>query len=174
MKTKHPAVALLLMAWVSTASAAGKGDEWIGNLREMLLNSATIIEVQQNAQGLANIRSAIIREVRGNPSYVELHLKEPSPALAFCKHLGWNRPYAYSSDVHQNNWWMELWEADLKDPHGVRIALESPKIGRWRIRLALSGQPSGELPKTSAGASPAYDLRRYKADIVYLEIGLEE
>ena len=86
-------------------------------------------------------------------------------AATLAKAWGWARPYAISGDVHQRGWQLELYESDLKDPYGKRIATAAPSLGAWRATVGLAGRPQGDLPEVVAGASPAYDLTRYRASV---------
>jgi hypothetical protein len=102
--------------------------------------------------------------------YVTITYVEPVSAVLCCEVMGWERPYALSTDVHQTRWQIRLWEADLADPFGPRIHTRVPALGVWAILPQLSGRPQGELPSLRAGASPAYDLRIYAAAIVAFEV----
>jgi hypothetical protein len=102
--------------------------------------------------------------------YATIAFATPISAQACCEALGWDRPYALSGDVHQTRWQIQLWVADLADPYGPRIHTRAPQLGSWVIIAQLTGRPRGELPAVSAGASPAYDLRVYAADIESIEI----
>src|SRR5262245_59538922 len=60
--------------------------------------------------------------------------------------MGWQRPYALSSDVHQTRWTIQLWVADLADPYGPPIHTRYPSLDDWAVIPQLSGRPQGALP----------------------------
>ncbi len=80
------------------------------------------------------------------------------------------RPYAVAIDVHQHSWIVELFGQKVDDPYNDRIALVPITYGGWTVRLRLAGRPAGSLPKLVAGASPAYDLTHYQAQVVGITI----
>ena len=102
--------------------------------------------------------------------YATLACAAPVAATLFCEAMGWPRPYAVSTDVHQTRWTIQLWVADLADPYGPRIHTRCPSLGHWAVIPQLSGRPQGALPALHAGASPAYDLRVCIADIASIEV----
>jgi hypothetical protein len=102
--------------------------------------------------------------------YATIACAAPVSATPFCEAMGWQRPYALSTDVHQRRWTIQLWVADLADPYGPRIHTRYPSLGAWAVIPQLTDRPQGTLPSLHAGASPAYDLRVYAADIVSIEV----
>jgi len=80
------------------------------------------------------------------------------------------RPYVVSPTVHQTKWIVALWQEDLKDSYTKRVALTPITFGVWVVRPIVSERPQGKLPGVVAGASPAYDLKTYSANVVALEI----
>ena len=84
--------------------------------------------------------------------------------------MGWQRPYALSTNVHQTRWTIQLWVADLADRYGPHIHTRYPSLGQWAVISQLTGRPQGTLPALHAGASPAYDLGAYTADIASIEV----
>ena len=98
--------------------------------------------------------------------YATIAFAAPISAQAWCEALDWDRPYALSTDVHQTRWQIHLWVSDLADPYGQRIHTHAPQLGGWVVIPQLTGRPQGALPTVYAGASPAYDLRCYAADVV--------
>jgi hypothetical protein len=102
--------------------------------------------------------------------YATLTFAAPISAQVCCEAMDWDRPYALSTDVHQTRWRIHLWVSDLADPYGPRIHTRAPQLGSWTVIPQLTGRPQGQLPSVSAGASPAYDLRIYAAEIASIEI----
>jgi hypothetical protein len=102
--------------------------------------------------------------------YATISLAQPIPARACCEALGWERPYALSTDVHQTRWQIQLWVEDLEDPYGPRIHTRLPTLGAWAVLAQLNDRPAGALPPVQAGASPAYDLALYDAAISAIEV----
>jgi hypothetical protein len=95
----------------------------------------------------------------------------PIPAGEFCRAMGWSRPYAISTDVHQNSWSIHLRTADLDDRMGrPRIATDLPRLGKWAVRSFLKNRPAGKLPNLTSGASPAYDLWEFDAEVIGVEV----
>jgi hypothetical protein len=107
---------------------------------------------------------------RDSYRYATITFATPIPAQACCEALGWDRPYALSGDVHQTRWQIQLWVSDLADPYGPRIHTRAPQLGAWALITQLTSRPQGELPAVSAGASPAYDLHVYAANIESIEV----
>jgi hypothetical protein len=96
----------------------------------------------------------------------------PISTQEFCQAMGWSRPYAVSPDVHQETWSIRLWKEDLADFHEPRIVTDFPRLGKWLVDVRLQGRPEGQLPNLSSGASPAYDLWRYKAEVASVRVKL--
>ena len=84
------------------------------------------------------------------------------------------RPYAMSGDVHKRSWELGVFGQDVPDQYNKRISIKQIAFGAWIVRPRLDGRPKGDLPKIVAGASPAYDMTKYKAKIVSLEISGHE
>jgi hypothetical protein len=80
------------------------------------------------------------------------------------------RPYATATDAHQLSWRVVLYKQDVSDPGNARIAVDPIKSGNWTITPRLEGRPEGALPPEVAGASPAYDLTRYSARVIGIDI----
>ncbi|ORB84717.1 hypothetical protein B1987_13995 [Mycobacterium kansasii] len=80
------------------------------------------------------------------------------------------RPYAVAADPHQLSWRVVLYQQQVSDPNGSRIATVPIRFGTWTITLRLEGRPAGDMPDVVSGASAAYDLTRYAARVVGLEI----
>lgn len=81
-----------------------------------------------------------------------------------------DRPYAIATDAHQLSWRLGLYQQNVPDPNGERIAVGPITFGKWIISPLLDGRPAGELPAVTAGASPAYDLANYSARVVGIDI----
>ncbi|KZS68000.1 hypothetical protein LTS72_25905 [Mycobacterium ostraviense] len=80
------------------------------------------------------------------------------------------RPYAIATDPHQLSWRMVLSQQQVADPNGSRIATVPITFGSWTVTPRLEGRPTGDMPNVVSGAAPAYDLTRYPARVVALEI----
>lgn len=74
----------------------------------------------------------------------------------------WRRAYGVSGDAHQRRFSIRLFTQQL-DPK--RIASEAPTVGGYRVDAILTARPVGPLPGLAAGASPAYDLEKYAAEV---------
>ena len=146
----------------------------LSKLKDALTQAHTLPEAKAALQVLApELRITYNeREVFGrhNYRYARLAFAAPVAAIPFCEAMGWQLPYAISTDVHQTRWTIQLRVADLADPYGPRIHTRYPSLGRWAVMPQLSGRPQGPLPALHAGASPAYDLQAYSADIASLEM----
>lgn len=94
-----------------------------------------------------------------------MSFNKPLPADKFCNAMGWRGCYGVSTDVHQNLWWVMIWNSDIKAQYGKRISVNSPQIDDLTVSVGLSGRPKGKLPNVVAGASPAYDLSIYPAEV---------
>jgi|GEM_PF-6471662 len=101
-----------------------------------------------------------------------LTLAAPVPAQRLSKAFGWQRPYASSGDAHQSSWSLWLWSGDIDGRYGPRMADHAPHVGVWAVSPSLDGRPPGDLPKLVSGASPAYDLTVYRANVTWLTIEL--
>ena len=80
------------------------------------------------------------------------------------------RAYVVSPTAHQTKWIIALWQEDIQDPYVKRIAVMPITFGVWVVRPIVVERPRGRLPSVVAGASPAYDLGTYSANVVALEI----
>lgn len=80
------------------------------------------------------------------------------------------RPYAIATDPHQLSWRVVLYQQQVADPNGSRIATAPITFGSWTVTPRLEGRPAGDMPDVVSGAAPAYDLTRYPARVVGLEI----
>jgi hypothetical protein len=103
-----------------------------------------------------------------------LRFRRPIDAERLLDVMGWTRAYAVSGDVHQETWGIRLWASDLPDDgtpgNNPLIGTQNPRLGLWAVMASLAGRPAGDLPKVSAGASPAYDLTTYPAQVTEIEI----
>lgn len=139
-------------------------------LREALAQAQTLPELSAAASALG--LGVAEQQVFGSQPYhyVTLSFSAPIPAGTLCTAMAWTRPYAVSGDVSQRRWHIRLWASDLADPYGPRIHTVLPTIGVWSISAWLTDRPAGELPGVAAGASPAYDLTTYPAEVAALEL----
>jgi hypothetical protein len=99
-----------------------------------------------------------------------LRFRQPIAAARLLKVMGWTRAYAFSGDVHQETWMIGLWTSDVPDEYGPRIGVKDPQVGAWAVTPSLAARPAGDLPNLVAGASPAYDLTAYTAQVTEIEI----
>jgi hypothetical protein len=99
---------------------------------------------------------------------------KPISTQEFCQAMGWSRPYAIAVDVHQQSWRLVLWKEDLPSPYGPRIVTNSPRLGKWLVDVELQDRPEGQLPNLSSGASPAYDLWTYRAEVAGVRVELSQ
>ena len=146
----------------------------LSDLKHALIQAHTLPDIKSAIQAFAPELGITYDEhpVFGRHSYqyATIAFAAPISAAPFCEAMGWQRPYALSSDVHQTRWKIQLWVADLADPYGPRIHTRVPSLGHWAVIPQLTGRPHGTLPSLHAGASPAYDLRAYTADIAAIEV----
>lgn len=80
--------------------------------------------------------------------------------------------FVVSTDVHQKAWKIVAKTGDVPSTGRARISVAAPRIGDRDLGLFVAGRPTGELPPTVAGASPAYPLVRYPGRIQRIEIPL--
>jgi len=99
-----------------------------------------------------------------------LTLAAPLPSRRLSEAFGWPRSYAISGDVHQISWSLLLSSGDIDDRYNPRIGAHAPHVGAWAVEPSLDGRPPGDLPALVSGASPAYDLAVYRANVTALEI----
>lgn len=83
-----------------------------------------------------------------------------------------DRVYAVATDPHQESWQLARYGQDVADPNGTRIAVVPIVFGNWTVRPRLAGRPAGPLPNVVAGASPAYDVFAYAAQVVGIDIDM--
>jgi hypothetical protein len=152
----------------------GKDAMQLSKLKGALIHAQILPDIQAAIQALTPELGLTYDEHsvfgRHTYRYARLAFAAPVATTPFCEAMGWQRPYALSTDVHQTRWTIQLWVADLDDPYGPRIYTRYPSLDDWAVIAQLSGRPEGALPALHAGASPAYDLRAYTADIVSLEV----
>jgi hypothetical protein len=148
--------------------------EQLSKLKDALTQAHTLPDLQLAIQALTPELGLTYDEHsvfgRHTYRYARLAFAAPVAAAPFCETMGWQRPYAVATDVHQTRWTMQLWVGDLADPYGPRIHTRYPSLGDWAVIPQLSGRPQGALPALHAGASPAYDLRAYTADVAVIEV----
>ena len=146
----------------------------LSKLKDALTQAHTLQDIKAAVEALAPELGITYdeRPVFGRHSYqyATIAFAAPIAAAPFCEAMGWQRPYALSSDVHQTRWKIQLWVTDLADPYGPRIHTRIPSLGHWAVIPQLTGRPQGTLPSLQAGASPAYDLRAHSADIAAIEL----
>ena len=146
----------------------------LSKLKDALTQAYTLPDAQAAIQAFAPELGITYDEHpvfgRHHYRYATLAFAAPVAATPFCEAMGWQRPYAVATDVHQTHWTIQLWVADLADPYGPRIHARYPRFGQWAVIPQLSGRPQGALPALHAGASLAYDLRAYTADIISIEV----
>jgi hypothetical protein len=146
----------------------------LSKLKDALTQAHTLLDAKAAIQAFAPELGITYDEHpvfgRHQYHYATLAFTAPVAAVPFCEAMGWQRPYALSTDVHQTRWTIQLWVADLADPYGPRIHTRYPSLGHWAVIPQLSGRPQGTLPALHAGASPAYELRAYAADIAVIEV----
>jgi hypothetical protein len=152
---------------------------WLGSLRAAIAQASTLQEARAAIEALGLGDAVVYAEHElfrpgGREGFFRLTFAPPVPAPDFCRAFGWERAYAVSPDVHQHTWEVCLWERDLQDPYGARIATTMPALGVWTLAPYLKGRPPGDLPRLAAGASPAYDLRIYPAEVASLEARIRE
>jgi hypothetical protein len=85
-------------------------------------------------------------------------LTPPVDARRLAVAWGLTGPVAVSVDVHQTVWY--LFDTGQEFPHPTLRWIEALPVraGSLVLRARLTGRPSGPLPSTVAGSSPAYDL----------------
>ena len=146
----------------------------LSQLKDALIQAQTLPDVQAAIQKLTSELGLTYDEHsvfgRHNYRYARLAFAAPVAAAPFCEAMGWQRPYALSTDVHQTRWTIQLWMTDLDDAYRPRIHTRYPTVGHWAVIPQLTGRPQGTLPALHAGASPAYDLQTYTADIAVIEV----
>ena len=148
-------------------------------LRDAVAGAKTVEQLKQ-ALAASPLVESVEERVASHPHYgkrtwavIDVKLREPLPARELAAAMKWKRPYVVSSDVHQENWRLVVWESDLKDPYGKRIAAVEPTVGKWVfVRVDVDDRPAGDPPGISWGASPAYPLDRYTANVTRFEIEL--
>lgn len=126
-----------------------------------LADEAAIAAYLDRVRDVAGVAAAAVVPRRG----FTVELAAPVDATALARRFGWQGPYAVSGDVMQRDFSIRLYTRELADPHGRRIATEAPRFGVYRVDARLLERPHGPLPGVSAGASPAYDLTTYAAQV---------
>ncbi len=166
------ALALLELALPVPSFAAGA--EAFVRLRQALDRATDEASLRRELETLAPVLGAKLEEQPGREERTSFSLRLASPLAArtVIAGLSLSRPYATSGDVHQEEWELSSWTTDIDDRWGPRIAVHTPHLGHWAVEPKLAGRPAGELPKLTAGASPAYDLALYDAEVVGLDIEL--
>ncbi|MEO8505523.1 MAG: hypothetical protein ABI609_16630 [Acidobacteriota bacterium] len=171
-RTVAIAVAALGLWRPLASTAAAAPNDPLRGFRTALEGSTTEQELRSTLQSVAKKLGARLSEqpARAGRRSFDLTLAAPIPARALVAAMGWKRPYAMSGDVEQTSWSLALWTGDLDDRYGPKIAVHAPHVGKWAVEPQLEKRPDGELPKLSAGPSPAYDLNSYEGRVVALEI----
>ena len=137
----------------------------LAKLREGIASAKTVDALKEHLA-----KSPLIEKVEERAGRIEVRLRKPVSAAACAKAMQWKRPYIIG-DLHQLNWRLVLWQSDMKDPYGPRIATAEPKIGNWVfVDVVIADRPIGELPKLSAGASVAFDARKHAAEVIAFSI----
>lgn len=160
-------VSALSLGWIPAARArrapsVSPNVRFVGHVRDIAgaARDAAALESMLRAQAPTGTT------VTASAPSVTVRLNAPVTAAAAIAALGLSRAYAISGDVHQTEWYVTLHASDLNP---TRIATELPHIGAWDVQLNLDARPAGALPTLVAGASPAYDLRTYSANVVSIE-----
>jgi hypothetical protein len=135
------------------------------------IDAAALEALRIRAEKTPGVKSAV-----SATSFVALTIAPDKPlkATVLADILGWKNVFTVSGVVHQTSWYLALYTQDVPDQHRRRIAVDTPKIGPWRIRAYAEGRPAGPLPGIAAGASPAYPLKSYPVDVATLEISADQ
>ena len=87
--------------------------EQLSKLRDALTQAHILPDLQRAIQalmpdlGLTYDEHAVFG--RHTYRYARLAFAAPVAATPFCETMGWKRPYALSTDVHQTRWTIQLW-----------------------------------------------------------------
>ncbi|MFN8555331.1 MAG: tetratricopeptide repeat protein [Candidatus Obscuribacterales bacterium] len=146
--------------------------ETINAFKNKLKKSNTTADLSTSLQSAVNRKQIDSCSVIDEKT-VEIQLKNPCSARLVSKLIGWNSPYLVSPDVHQTTWEIQVPRDRMGKIEGSRIATTYPQIGAWTVRASVDGRPTGELPETVAGASPAYNLAIYDSGITTVRLVLE-
>ena len=164
---------LLLLADAENSMAIGDPIRaTLVHLKDALEKTANPKEIDRFCKALSKSVGTCTSISTSGPATWQIQLARPIDAKQLSQLWGWKRPYGVSGDVHQQHWQIRLFQQQLQDPYGPRIATIFPKFGALEIRTQLSDRPQGPLPKTSSGASPAYDLWKHPASVGKIEFVL--
>ena len=175
---RSPRLVLLLLPALLFILAAAPPDPLVG-LKTACEKSKDQNSLHKALQALAPpLRFELTEDFTLTPMRPDEHrytlrFRQPIPAERLVAAMGWTRAYAVSSDVHQETWGIVLWKSDVAEDgnfSGPRIGIQDPHVGAWAFMPSLADRPAGPLPKLAAGASPAYDLTAYSAQVTTVEI----
>lgn len=162
------AAADLVFGGCGTASAAPTLDGFLADLPSELAAAGSADQVRAV---VASAPGEVSPSDTGVDGALNLRLQFP-PQDAGWLVTTWRlaRPYAIATDPHQLSWRMVLYQQQVADPNGSRIATVPIVFGRWTVTPRLDGRPAGDVPDVVSGAAPAYDLTRYPARVVGLDV----
>jgi hypothetical protein len=130
-----------------------------------LQTAGALLEAVRDVDGLT-VRATAASEIRIDGRLVKTLLPtltltptRPLDAHELCVAWGLPSPIAVSHDAHQASWHIALRGADQSAVVGTHVEALPVIAGRWTLLATLAGRPDAPLPVTTAGASPAYDLR---------------
>lgn len=158
----------LVFGGCPTASAAPTLDAFLADLPSEFAAAESADQVRAV---VASAPDEVSSTDTGTGGTLNLQLQFPPQDAAWLV-TTWRlvRPYAIATDPHQLSWRVVLYQQQVADPNGSRIATAPITFGSWTVTPRLEGRPAGDMPDVVSGAAPAYDLTRYPARVVGLEI----
>ena len=156
---------LVLLATLAPAAAQAPTPSWL----------TVVSRVADRARASPNVDTLLaalaedsIPATRTSDTSIEAPLAHRLRARDVARGLGITRGCIVATDVHQTQW--SLFDCEPDPTADDRFLFRASHAGIWDVQPRVSGRPSGPLPTELAGASPAYDLRRYDARVVALEV----
>lgn len=164
------AIAALLIVGTGLV-CAGHGTAYAApDLDSFLTNLPSTLAAAGSAEQLRAALGSAPPEVSRGPGDTLHFPARDAHWLTAAWHL--DRVYAVASDPHQQSWQLMRYGQDVPDQNGTRIAVVPITFGSWTVRPQLAGRPDGPLPNVVAGASPAYDVATYAAQVVGIDLDM--
>ena len=162
------AIAALLIA-ATGLLCVGNAKVWATtDLDSFLTNLPATLSAAESLDQLRAALSTAPPEVSQGPGSTLRFPGQDAQWLLTAWHL--DRAYAVAIDPHQETWQLARYGQDVSDPNATRIAVVPIAFGTWTVRPRLAGRPAGPLPNVVAGASPAYDISVYSAQVVGIDL----
>lgn len=131
-----------------------------------LADKEAMLAYIERVKGVTGIASAEVTQ--GTVDGFALKLEPPVDAATMTQQFEWAAPFAVAGDAKEKTFSLHLSKGEVEGSKGKKITAGFPRFGAFRIEARLAAKPTGKGAKVMAGASPAYSLETYQANVQWL------